>query len=123
MDGASPLFEASSVRRLTPCENQGKHHIFVHVVDTLGRGLPDIPLKISWGPNPGDAAYATTGETGWVEFAMFKGVYSVKVATGNSQVVGGITGDFANEEICEDTGEIGNWRYHVSFEVVFTRVR
>jgi hypothetical protein len=123
VNGSDPVFEVSSVRKLTPCENEGKHHIFIHVVDTLGRGLPDIPIKIAWGPEPGDAARLTTGETGWAEFAMFKGLYSVQVAIGHSQVVSGITGDFATDEICEDTGSIGNSRFHVSFEVVFTRVR
>ena len=123
MADAGPFFEVSSVRQLTACENQGKHHIFVHVVDRLGRGLPNIPLTIAWGPSPGGTSYPKTDATGWVEFAMYHGVYSVQVAIGASQVATDLTADFAIEEICDDTGEIGNYPGHASFEVVFTQVR
>jgi hypothetical protein len=122
-----PYFEVSSVRKLTPCENQGKHHIFVHVIDAAGNGLNGVPLMICWGPGEADCAHPIT-ETkergkGWVEFAMYKGTYSVQIEGANSQVASGITPDFAVDEICEDTGSIGNSRFHVSFEVIFTRVR
>jgi hypothetical protein len=120
---AGPFFEVSRVRQLTACENVGKHHIFVHVVDSLGRGLGGIPLTIAWGPDPGDASHPITDGAGWVEFAMFRGVYSVQAATGTSQVASGLTADFAMEEICEETGDLGNYPGHASFEVVFTRVR
>ncbi len=101
----------------------GKHHIFVHVVDSQGSRLPGIPLKIVWGPDPSDAAYPITDATGWVEFAMFYGVYSVQVATGSSQVVSGLTPDIPIEEICEENGAIGNSPGHYSYEVIFAKVR
>jgi hypothetical protein len=123
MVNAGSFFEVSSVRQLTACENMGKHHIFVQVVDTLGHGLPDIPVKIAWGPDPGDTSYPKTDATGWVEFAMFHGVYSVQVATGASQVASGLTPDLPSEEVCEDNGTIGNSPGHYSYEVVFTQVR
>jgi hypothetical protein len=127
MHKAGPFFEVSSVRQLTPCENQGKHHIFVHVINAAGNGLNGVPVLICWGPGQADCAHPITEDKergkGWVEFAMFKGAYSVQIEGANSQVASGITPDFAIDEICEDTGEIGNSRFHVSFEVIFTRVR
>jgi hypothetical protein len=127
MNGGSPYFQVSSVRQLTPCENQGKHHIFVHVIDAAGNGLNGVPVLICWGPAYFDCAHMITEEkwrgNGWVEFAMFKGTYSVQIEGARSQVASGITPDFAVDEICEDTGSIGNSRFHVSFEVTFTRDR
>jgi hypothetical protein len=116
------FFMVESVRQLTPCENEGKHHIFVHVLDQDSAGLPGIPLKICWGTVPDDCARPLTDAAGWVEFAMFRGVYSVQVDTGISQVASGLTGDFAMDEACEITGNpVANSRYHISFEVIFRR--
>jgi hypothetical protein len=119
-----PDFTVISVRQLTPCENEGRHHIFTRVVNANGVGLNGIPLKICWGPSQADCAHITTDETGWAEFAMFKGTYSVQVATGTSQVVSGMTGDYAIDEMCEETGNpVANSRFHVSFEVIFRKER
>jgi CRP-like cAMP-binding protein len=113
----------ASVRQLTACENEGKHHIFAQVVDQAGNGLNDVVLKICWG---GDCAYPVT-ETklrgpGWVEFAMFKGVYSVQVAGAKSQVASGITPDFQVDELCRETDNpVANSRFHASFEVTVQR--
>ncbi|GAB4529842.1 MAG: hypothetical protein Kow0063_07320 [Anaerolineae bacterium] len=116
----------ASVRQLTPCENEGKHHIFVHVVDAAGNGLNGVPLKICWGPGEGDCAHPVTESKergkGWVEFAMFKGVYSVQVESGKSQVASGITPDFQIDELCSETGNpVANSRFHASFEVLIQR--
>lgn len=117
----------ASVRQLTACENEGKHHIFTHVLDAAGNGLNDVMLKICWGPNDSsDCAYPIT-ETkseglGWVEFAMFKGVYSVQVANAKSQVASGITPDFQLDELCpESDNPVANSRFHASFEVIIQR--
>jgi len=116
----------ASVRQLTACENEGKHHIFVHAMDPAGNGLNDVPVKICWGPSDGDCATTPT-ETksegkGWIEFAMFKGVYSVQVAGAKSQVASGISPDFQLDEVCPSTGNpVANSRFHASFEVIFQR--
>jgi CRP-like cAMP-binding protein len=116
----------ASVRQLTACENEGKHHIFVHTIDSNGNGLNNIPLKICWGVGPDDCAHPLT-ETkdegvGWVEFAMFKGVYSVQVDGAKSQVASGITPDYQLDELCPETDNpVANSRFHASFEVIIQR--
>ena len=118
----------ASVRQLTPCENEGKHHIFVHVIDQFGNGIDGVPLKICWGPGENDCARPIT-ETksrgkGWVEFAMFKGTYNVRVDGAKSMVASGITPDFQLDELCPETGNpVANSRYHASFEVIIQKVR
>jgi CRP-like cAMP-binding protein len=119
-------YVVTSVRQLTACENEGKHHIFARVIDAAGNGLDGMPLKICWGPGTADCARPIT-ETkqrgqGWVEFAMFKGVYSVQVDAPKSQAASGITPDFQLDEECKTTGNpVANSRFHASFEVTFQR--
>lgn len=118
-------FIVKSVRQLTACENMGKHHIYIRVVDANGMGIDGVPVRISWGPGENDGANAVTeskdGEMGHINFAMFKGTYNVQVMAGSSQVASGITPDIADHEICESTGEVGNTLYHRSYEVIFQR--
>jgi hypothetical protein len=117
----------ASVRQLTACENEGKHHIFARVVDAAGNGLNDLPLQICWGSNEGDCAYPITESKqkkgrGWVEFAMFKGVYSIQVAGAKSQVASGITPDYQVDELCKETDNpVANSRFHASFEIIIQR--
>ncbi len=116
----------TSVRQLTACENEGKHHIFVHVIDKNGSGLNGVPLKICWAPGDDNCANPTTESKsegqGWVEFAMFKGAYSVQVAGAKSQVASGITPDYQLDELCPTTGNpVANSRFHASFEVTIQR--
>ena len=117
----------ASVRQLTACENQGKHHIFAHLVDAAGNGLNGQRVKICWGPNEGiDCAFPITENKergkGWVEFAMFKGVYSIQIDGAKSQVASGITPDFQLDEIClENDNPVANSRFHASFEVLIQR--
>jgi CRP-like cAMP-binding protein len=119
-------FRVVKVRKLTPCENEGKHHIFVHVIDANGIGLNNVPVKISWGPNSGDSIIAKTEMkdegAGYIEYAMFKGTYSVSVAGAKTEVASGITPDFQRDEVCEETGNsVANSLFHASFEVIFQR--
>jgi hypothetical protein len=122
--GVSPFFRIVKLRQLTPCENQGKHHIFVKVQDAAGHGIDGVQVRICWGDPPGNCARMTT-ETkslgaGWIEFAMFKGTYAVTVLDAASETASGLTPDFAVDEAC-DGNEVANSRYHISFEVVFER--
>jgi CRP-like cAMP-binding protein len=116
----------ASVRQLTPCENEGKHHIFIHVIDKSGNGINNVPVKVCWAPGETGCAKPLT-ETksegaGWVEFAMFKGTYSVQVADAKSQVASGITPDYQVDQRCNTSGNnVANSLYHASFEVIFQR--
>ena len=115
-----------TVRRLTACENQHRHHIFVRVVDKLGNGLNGIPVKICWSLGSYDCALPVTQtlreEPGRVDFSMYIDDYWVEVQAGTGAIAGPINSGIDRDEICEETGEIGNSRYHYSFEVTFTIV-
>jgi hypothetical protein len=127
----TPIFDyLGTMRQLTPCENAGKHHIFIKVADTNGNGIDGVNLKI----NKGIETFTTKTETkqnlrgelepGHVDFAMFKGSYLVEVLDGLSQVIGPISPDIPLNELCPETGNgVANSLFHYSFEVVFTKVR
>ena len=121
-------YVVASVRQLTPCENNGNHHIYVQVVDQNGSGINGVPLRICWGAGENDCARPLT-ETksngpGWVEFAMFKGTYNVRVDGAKSQVASGITADYQRDELCVENGNaVANSLYHASFEVIIQKVR
>ncbi len=119
-------FLVTKVRKLTACENESNHHIYIHVIDANGVGMDNVPVKISWGPNSGDNVTAKTeaknGGNGFIEFAMFKGTYSVEILGVKSQVASGITPDYQVDEPCVASGNaVGNSLFHASFEVVFQR--
>lgn len=118
------VLAAGSPRRLSPCENEGAHHIFVNVVDVQGNGLPGIKLEVAWA---GGSAEIETGRKpekglGYVDFPMYHGTYSVRVLGARSQVAEGITVDIDRNEMCPATGNMqANSLYHWSYEVVFRR--
>ncbi len=117
-----------TMRQLTACENQGKHHIFAHVQDEAGNALPGIKLRVFWHGGSGGEAIITTGtkmeDPGLADFAMFKGEYFIEVMDGSSQVIGPISPDIPRNELCKENGNgVANSLYHYSFEVIFTKVR
>ncbi len=117
-----------TVRQLTPCENEGKHHIFAYVRDINGVGIPGIKMRVFWQGGNGGEATLVTGtkmeDPGLTDFAMFKGSYFVEVLDGISQVVGPVSPDIPQNETCDKSGNSeANSLYHYSFEVVFTKVR
>jgi cell division septation protein DedD len=118
----------ANVRQLTACENEGNHHIYINVVDQAGNGINGVPVKICWTENEQDCTRAIT-ETkgrgkGWIEFAMFKGTYNVRVDGAKSQVASGITPDYQVNELCPTSGNaVANSLYHASFEVTIKKVR
>jgi hypothetical protein len=122
-------FRVKSVRQLTPCENRGKHHIFVKVEDANGVGIDGMPVKIQWAPGE-DGSIITPTETktdltgqldpGHIDFAMFKGSYTVEVQGGTSEVAGPVSPDFGQNESCGDDAT-ANSLFHISFEVIFQR--
>jgi len=124
-------FRLVSIRELTPCENKGKHHIFVHVIDPSGQGINGLPIKIQWSPVPDGFVTPQTEtktnligqpEAGHIDFAMFKGTYQVQVMGGTSDIAEHITPDFATNRTCEENGDTNAISlFHSSFEVTFQR--
>lgn len=45
----SATWKVKSVRKLTPDENKGKHHVYINVLDENGNRIIDSNLKIGWG--------------------------------------------------------------------------
>lgn len=127
-DTPTPEYDyIGTVRQLTPCENEGKHHIFAYVRDSAGNGIPGVKLRVFWEGGTGGEAIMTTGtkieDPGLTDFAMFKGSYFVEVMDGSSQVLGPISPDIPRNELCPDTDNgVANSLYHYSFEVIFTKV-
>jgi hypothetical protein len=115
-----------NIRQLTACENEGKHHLFIYVKDIQGQGLPGVRVRVGW---PGGEATMMTGEKthigpGFVDFAMFKGSYTVQVLDYVSEIGGPITPDIPRSELCEETGNpVANSLFHYSYEVTFQKVR
>ncbi len=122
-------FRLVSVRQLTPCENQSKHHIFIKVQDPSGQGINGVPVKIQWAPVADGFVTPKTEtktnllgqlEPGRLDFAMFKGTYSVEVQGGTSEVATGITPDYGVNEACGENA-VANSLFHISYEVIFER--
>jgi hypothetical protein len=115
-----------SVRQLTPCENEGKHHLFIYIKDINGEGMPGLRVRVSW---PSGDATMMTGEKnhidpGFVDFAMFKGSYTVQVLDYVSEIAGPLTPDIPRDELCAETGNtVANSLFHYSYEVIFQKVR
>ena len=113
-------------RQLTACENAGNHHLFIYVKDQNGQGVPGARVRVSW---PGGETTLVTGNKpeggpGFVDFAMFKGSYSVQLLDASSDIVGPLTPDIARNELCEATDNpVANSLFHYSYEVVFQKVR
>ncbi len=125
----TPEFDyIGTVRQLTPCENEGKHHIFAYVRDQAGNGIPGVKIRVFWKGGSGGEAIITTGtkieDPGLTDFAMFKGSYFIEVLDGISQVMGPISPDIPRNELCPATDNgVANSLYHYSFEVIFTKIR
>ncbi len=115
-----------SIRQLTPCENEGKHHLFIYVKDMNGKGMPGVRVRVAW---PGGEATPMTGHKleigpGFVDFAMFKGSYTVEVLGYASEIAGPISPDIPRNELCAETGNpVANSLFHYSYEVIFQKVR
>lgn len=114
-----------SVRQLAPCENQGKHHIFIHVRDQAGNPMSGMRVKVFW---PGGESIVVTGtkieDAGLTDFAMFKGSYTIQMADFSSQVAGPVTPDIAQDMVCSKNGNtVANSLFHYSYEVIFTKAR
>lgn len=117
-------YRVAKVRRMSACENNGNHNIYVTVLDKDGKGMPWVKVWVSWGP---DGTQLETGHKpemgdGYVDFPMFKGTHSVKILDAKSEVAEGISPDIPVNERCDASdNDVGNSLYHYSYEVVFQK--
>jgi CRP-like cAMP-binding protein len=118
-----------TARRLSACENRGKHNIFVKVLDAAGNPLDGVMVVQANNGNPGnilDRMASGTKGAGLAEFVMWKlAEYMVFVANpdgspASTDFAQPIHSNFADEETCAD-GQGGNTLFHNSFEIIFQR--
>jgi len=114
---------------MTPCENLGKHNIFVKIVDAAGNPVDGALVvqtpKGQYG-NVLDKTVSGAKGPGLCEFAMWKGAeYSVYVTEdgvnpSSVQVADGQTSSIVGDEACP-TADGGNTLFHNSFNVIFQK--
>ena len=116
-------------RRLTPCENRGKHNIFIKIVDAGGNPVDGVMLlQTTHGQigNVQDKTVSGTKGPGLAEFALWKGAtYDVYVSTdgvnpASSDIAQELHSNFTDEVNCADGGG-GNTLFHNSFNVIFRK--
>jgi CRP-like cAMP-binding protein len=122
-------FKLAEMRRLTPCENRGKHNIFIKVVDAAGNPVDGVNLVQTPAGQPGnvlDKMVSGAKGPGLAEFVMWKGAeYSVYVTNdganpASTDIAQPLHSNFTDEAKCSD-GEGGNTLFHNSFNVVFQK--
>lgn len=122
------------MRRLTPCENRGKHNIYVRVVDAAGNGVNGVWIVQASG-HPGNIVdkKQTTDRDYWImevqsgrnDLIMWKGAeYMVFISndgvTPASDIAQPVHSNFTDEAQCPDGGG-GNTLFHNSFSLVFRK--
>jgi hypothetical protein len=124
------------MRRLNPCENRGKHNIYVHVEDASGKGVNGVWVMQAPNGNPGEVldkkrtrqkdTFRSVVENGNVDFVMWKGAeYMVYLSEdgvnpASTDFAGPVHSNFTDEANCGDGGG-GNTLFHNSFLVVFRK--
>jgi CRP-like cAMP-binding protein len=125
----SVKYKLIEMRRLTPCENRGNHHIFVTVVDASGAPLDGVTLVQTSRDQIGnvlDKSVSGTKGPGKAEFMMWKmAEYAVYVTEDGSNpastdIAQPLHSNFTDEANCSD-GEGGNTLFHNSFAVTFQK--
>ncbi len=116
-------------RRLTPCENRGKHNIYVTVEDANGNPINGIwviqtPHGQLW--RILDKKRTGAKGPGKLDFIMWKGAtYDVFVSLDGvhpiGQIATGLTSGFTDEAMCPQGGG-GNTLFHNSFKIVFKKM-
>ncbi|MEP7200233.1 MAG: cyclic nucleotide-binding domain-containing protein [Chloroflexota bacterium] len=129
-------YVVEKVRRLTGCENQGNHNLYIVVLDKDGNGVPNHELEIVW--DSGSAKVRTGNKVenipwlgvdskttkGYVDFAMFKGRYRVRLTSATSEQSKWVSPDIVEPERCDkNDNPVGNSLFHNSFLVVFRKTR
>ena len=122
-------FKLTEMRRQTPCENKGKHNIFIKVVDAAGAPVDGVIMVQTPAGQPGnvlDNMVSGVKGPGLAEFVMWKGAeYAVYVSQdgvnpASSDIAQPVHPNFADEAQCSEGGG-GNTLFHNSFSLVFTK--
>ncbi len=124
------------VRRLSPCENRGKHNIYVKVVDANGNGVNGVWVIQAVAGNLGQILakkrteqkdyWLMNPEDGRVTFDMFKHAQYVVyisedgVTPASTDITQALDSAFTDEANCPDGGG-GNTLFHNSFSVIFRK--
>ncbi len=130
----SVQYSLIEMRRLTPCENRGKHNIYVRVVDAAGNGVNGVWIVQASG-HPGNIVdkKQTADRDYWImevqsgrnDLIMWKGAeYMVFISndgvTPASDIAQPVHSNFTDEAQCPDGGG-GNTLFHNSFSLVFRK--
>ncbi|MCX7853054.1 MAG: Crp/Fnr family transcriptional regulator, partial [Caldilineales bacterium] len=130
----SVQYSLIEMRRLTPCENRGKHNIYVRGVDAAGNGVNGVWVVQASG-HPGNIVdkKQTTDRDYWImevqsgrnDLIMWKGAeYMVFISndgvTPASDIAQPVHSNFTDEAQCPDGGG-GNTLFHNSFSLVFRK--
>jgi hypothetical protein len=124
----SVQFSVIEQRRMTPCENKGKHNIFITIVDAAGSPVDGVQLVQTPHNQPGEILDKTVSGfkgPGKCEFVLWKGAeYDVYVTSdgvnpANTEIARQLHSNFVDEASCPDGG--GNTLFHNSFNVIFKK--
>ncbi len=128
-------YKLVKVRQLTPCENNGNHHIFALVLDKDGKGIPNVDVEFIWDsgsfkdrtgqkveyiPALGITNQTTTGYVNW---PIYKGRTRVRVSNSASDMTDWLRVDLPDQRCDANDNPIGNSLFHYSYLVVFQKVR
>ncbi len=130
----SVQYSLIEMRRLSPCENRGKHNIYVRVVDAGGNGVNGVwAVQSSGGAGNVIDKKQTNDHDSWTmevqpgrtTFDMWKGAeYMVFIANDGaspaSDIASPVHSNFTDEAECSDGGG-GNTLFHNSFSLVFRK--
>ncbi|MCO6452740.1 MAG: cyclic nucleotide-binding domain-containing protein [Caldilineales bacterium] len=136
-DTPAPAVQYSliEVRRLNPCENRGKHDIYVRIVDANGLGVNGVSIVqavngsgeiVDRRVTEAKDSWLMGKEDGRTDFAMYKfGQYMVFISNDGSTPAStdfatALHSGFTDEAEC-DQGGGGNTLFHNSFSVVFRK--
>jgi CRP-like cAMP-binding protein len=126
---SSVKYSLIEMRRMTPCENRGKHNIFIKVVDAAGNPVDGVTLvQVSRGQagQPIDKAVSGSKGPGEAEFVMWKfAEYAVYVSEdganpASTDIAEPVHSNFTDEATCSD-GDGGNTLFHNSFSLTFQK--
>ena len=130
----SVQYSLIEMRRLSPCENRGKHNVYVRVVDAGGNGVDGVwAIQSSGGAGNVIDKKQTEDHDSWTmevqpgrtTFDMWKGAeYMVFIsndgASPASDIASPVHSNFTDEAECSDGGG-GNTLFHNSFSLVFRK--
>jgi hypothetical protein len=108
------------VKHYPPCENQGRHHVYMDTIDENGNRVNGQTLLVNDIPVVIDKPLSEPGTNS----PMWKNTkYYVTVADSIPSSVVLNLHTAHPDEMCEATGTLGNSLYHHSFYLLFKRVK